>query len=48
MQRAGLLSSVVIEYLGKLAKEMPSARRKAFFAYFLSPSGQKVRRLDKK
>jgi hypothetical protein len=24
---------------------MPSARRKAFFAYFLSPLGQKVRRL---
>ena len=24
---------------------MPSARRKAFFAYFLSPFGQKVRRL---
>jgi len=30
---------------GNPAKEMPSARIKAFFAYFLSPFGQKVRRL---
>ena len=44
LQRAGLLSTVVIGYLRNPAEEMPSARRKAFLLTFVA-AWTKVRRL---
>jgi len=43
-ERAGLLSSVVPGCLRKLAKEMPSARRKALLHTFVAGQKYSVRR----